>query len=363
MLRRTLITGLILLAVVLAVVFWPKMNPAKAEAAKAKAEATTKAAGPAPLQPVRASVYVVKPSVLNNQVLTTGTILANEEVVLTSEASGKVTGLSFTEGGSVRKGDLLAQLNDGELRAQLDRANSRLKLANAQEYRQRILLQRQAISQQEYDVVSGELSNAASEVALIKAQLLKTQIRAPFSGTIGLRRVSAGSYVSPGTPLATLQNLEQVKLEFSIPEKYASTVKVGQTISFRVRSSPDTFTAQVFAIEPKIDASTRSLQLRASAKNTARSLVPGSFADIDLVLDRQESAMLVPSEAVIPDLAGHRVFRLTDGKATTVRVTTGQRTNERIQITEGLAIGDSIVVGGVLITRPGSPIIVTSVIE
>jgi membrane fusion protein, multidrug efflux system len=352
MLRRTLITVLVVIAVVLTVVFWPKANTAKQTAAQAQAAAKV-ASAPAPLLPVKASVYVVKPSVLNNQVLTTGTILANEEVVLTSEASGKVTGLSFTEGGTVRKGDLLAQLNDGELRAQLDRANSRLKLANAQEYRQRVLLQRQAISQQEYDVISGELSNAASEVALTKAQLLKTQIRAPFSGTIGLRRVSAGSYVSPGTPLATLQNLEQVKLEFSIPEKYASTVKVGQTISFRVRSSPDTFSATVFAIEPKIDASTRSLQLRASAKNTARTLVPGSFADIDLVLDRQESAILVPSEAVIPDLAGHRVFRITDGKAT----------NERIQITEGLAIGDSIVVGGVLITRPGSPIIVTSVVD
>ncbi len=356
--RRTLITLAVLAAAALVVAFWPRGT-----ADKAPKQAPAPAPTPGTPPPVNASVYIVRPSTLDNKVMTTGTVLADEEVVLTSEASGKVVALNFTEGGRVKRGQLLAKLNDAELRAQMTRAKSRLDLAKAQEYRQRVLLERQAISQQEYDVVAGELKTTQADVELIEAQLLKTQIRAPFDGVIGLRRVSAGSYVSPGTAIASLQNIDRVKIEFSIPEKYATSVRPGETVRFTVRSSTTQVLARVYAIEPKIDAETRSLTLRAVAANATGQLVPGGFADVELVLARQESAILVPAEAVIPEQSAHRVFLVRNGKATPTSVKIGLRTRERVQIVEGLSLGDSVVVAGVLLARPGSPVRVSETVE
>ena len=364
LLRRTLVTLAILAVAAAAVLFWPSGRgpaPPAGSAAPSGTAAAAKAAPPAP--PVNASVYVVRPSTLDNKVLTTGTLLAEEEVVLTSEASGKVVSLNFEEGATVRRGQLLAQLNDQELRAQLTKALSRLKLAQAQEYRQRVLLERQAISQQEYDVVAGELSTTKADVALTEAQLLKTQIRAPFDGRIGLRRVSAGSYVSPGTALASLQKLDRMKLEFAVPEKYANGVRVGERVGFKVRSSEAQFTGQVYAIEPKIDAETRSLTLRALTDNPNGQLLPGAFADVELVLARQESALLVPAEAIVPEQTGHRLFKVQQGKASPTRVTIGLRTRERVQVVSGLEVGDSVIVAGVLLARPGSPVTVASLVD
>ncbi len=226
-----------------------------------------------------------------------------------------------------------------------------------------MLLERQAISQQEYDVVAGELSTTKADVDLIGAQLQKTQIRAPFDGRIGLRRVSAGSYVSPGTAMASLQKLDRIKLEFAVPEKYANAVQVGEKVTFTVRSSEDLHTGEVYAIEPKIDAETRNVTLRAYCANTGGRLLPGAFADVELVLSRQEQALMVPAEAIVPEQTGHRVFKVEGGKATATKVTIGLRTRERVQVVNGLSTGDSVMVAGVLLARPGSPVVVTATVN
>ncbi len=346
---RPIIRNLLIAAIAVLLLAWilyPKFKPA------VTAPSGT-AAGPA--RPVTVQTYIVRVEPLENKVQTTGSLLANEEVNLTSEASGKVVGLFFTEGGRVRKGQLLAQLNDQDLNALLQKAESNRELAKAQEYRQKILLEKQAVSQQEYDITVAQLRNTQAEIDLLKAQLLKTQIRAPFDGVIGLRRVSDGSYISPGTVIATLQNLDVLKIEFSIPEKYAGSVQAGARIHFKVRSSERTFQATIYAIEPRIDPTTRNLTLRAQTSNPGI-LLPGAFADVELVLSREERALMIPNEALVPDPNALRVFLKKNGKAELRDLTTGIRTKDKIQVLKGIALGDTVITTGLLQLKNGSAI-------
>lgn len=351
MLNRKTVLTIFVIVVAIAALLWPKLrgtgNNQQLQAAKPTATAL----------PVRG--YVLQPMVLDNKVETSGSIVANEEVNLTSEASGKVVGLYFQEGTRVNKGQLLAQLNDNELRAQLQKAQSQRALYKAQEYRQKVLLEKQAVSQQEYEMVNTQLQAVESDIDLIKAQLQKTQIWAPFDGTIGLRRVSEGAYVSPGTIISTLQNIDQVKIEFSVPEKYSSRIRTGEQIIFRVRSSEKEFNARIFAIEPRIDPTTRNITMRALCPNPGGALVPGAFADVELILERLDSALLIPTEALVPELNSQKVFVKKNDKADVRVVQTGVRTRDKIQVIGGLVPGDTVLTTGILQMKPGAAIRVT----
>jgi membrane fusion protein (multidrug efflux system) len=292
-------------------------------------------------------------SQLTERLSTTGTVRANEEVEIVSEISGKISDFHFREGSAVAAGQLLLKIDDSELLADRQRALYRVELAERAEARQQQLLDDGVISSETYDVALGELNVLRAELQLIEAQLLKTEIRAPFSGIIGLRWVSPGSYLSSQTRIASLNDLDPVKLDFSVPERYSALMKVGDEMSFRVEGFERAFPGTIYAIEPSVDAATRSLRVRARCPNSDGALIPGVFANVDLVLRSISDALTVPSIAVIPELGGKKVFVFEDGAAQPRTVETGIRSESVVQVTSGLKEGDVVIVSGLMQLQPG----------
>lgn len=309
--------------------------------------------------PVSVKAYIVVPQVMNNNVLTTGTILANEEVELKSEVAGKIIKILFKEGSYVNKGDLLVKINDADLQAQLRRAESKVKLAEEKEFRQRQLRDGNLISQEEYDNTVSELNVNKADYDLIRAQIDKTEIRAPFSGTIGLRSVSEGSYLTTSTVIATLQNLNIIKVDFSIPEKYSTSVKTGDELDFKISGSTTVFKARIYAIEPKIDPGTRTLKIRAVCNTNYTELIPGAFANVELNLKKINDAILVPSVAIVPELKGQKVYLYKNGVVAQQNVEIGVREETTIQIVSGLNAGDTVITSGILQIRPMSKVTIS----
>lgn len=307
------------------------------------------------------TAMVVRPGPLTNAIRATGTILATEEVELRSEIAGKIDRIIFREGSRVKKGDLLVKINGDELHAQMQKLESQVKLAEEKERRRRLLFDKQNISPEDYEIALNELNSIKSELAYNRARFEKTDLRAPFNGVIGLRYVSEGSYVSSTTRIASLQDLERVKIDFAVPERYAQVVQVGQSVRFTRAGSDEVYSGQIFAIEPKIDPQSRTLQVRAMAANPGGRLLPGGFAEVTLELQRFEDALLVPSQALIPELGGQKVFLVKEGMAVAVPVAIGVRTDTRVQILKGVQAGDTVITTGILQLAPGLPVQLTSV--
>lgn len=305
--------------------------------------------------------FVVSAGSLEDRIYTTGSIRANESVELVSEASGKVTGIYFREGSSVSEGDLLLKINDADLQAQLDRARVQLALAQKREARQSQLLERGSISQDEYDLANNEVEVLEAEIRVIEAQIDRTEIRAPFNGVIGLRYVSEGSYISPQSRIGTLQSLNPIKIDFSVPEKYAGRIGPGDEISFRVAGLEQRFRGTIYAVEPGVRQDTRSIQLRAISQNVQATLLPGAFADVELLIERIEDALTVPAIAVVPELQGRKVFLYRDGLVDQASIETGIRTESVVQVMEGLSPGDTVIVSGLQLIRAGQPVQVANV--
>jgi membrane fusion protein (multidrug efflux system) len=341
------------IVVVLTLLILPKINSTEDNLA-AKITTTT-------AFPVKA--HIIKPEKLANNVITSGTILANEEVELKSEMAGKVTGIFFKEGSRVNKGALLVKINDAELQAQLERAKFNQKLLENKEYRQRILREKDAISQEEYDIALNELNVVKSDLELIKAQIDKTEIKAPFNGIIGLKNISEGSFVNTSTIIAALQNINPIKIDFSIPEKYSSMVKTGDPVKFKIVGDDKVYTGKVYAVEPKIDPLTRTLKIRAIYSNPSQDILPGSFADVELVLKQIEKALLIPSHSIVPELKGQKVFLYKSGIAVSRNVVIGVRTDTRVQIIDGLIENDTLITSGILQIKPNSPVSISEFIQ
>jgi membrane fusion protein (multidrug efflux system) len=350
---KIVLIGAVLLIVV-AMVAVPKMGILKGEDGPKKgsgaATATAPGGGGAGRGPgsVAVDVMVVKSETLNNQIQSTGTIMANEEVELRSEINGKISQIYFNEGDRVKKGQLLVRINDDEQQAQLKRLEYNIKLNQDQEFRQKRLLEKEAISQQEYDIVLTQLNSSNAELQQLRAVIAKYSIRAPFDGIIGLRYVSAGSYVSPSSQIAFMQDIDPVKIEFSVPEKYAGQVKAGNKIQFTINGIDKQYEGNVYAVEPRIDLATRSLRIRATSPNPERELLPGAFAKVQLTLQTIDDAVMIPTEALIPELQGQKVFLYKNGLAKSFPVETGIRTERKIQITKGVQINDSLIITGLL---------------
>lgn len=285
-----------------------------------------------------------------------GTLEADEQVEIRSETMGIVNAINFKEGTQVSKGQVLLKVNDIELRAQLSKVGTAKQLASENERRAKLLLEKQAISQEEYDVASAQFQSSQAELQLISAQLGKATIRAPFSGTIGLRYISEGTYVTPTTPIATLVNTKKLKITFSVPAKYANRIKLHSEISFTTSGSKAEHTAKIYAIEPQIDVATRTLKMRAIADNFEGELYPGMFASVILPLETVDDAILVPSEALIPIQNGKMIFVSKGGKAKQIKVKTGSRTESSVRIISGLKLGDTILTSGVMSLKDGVPV-------
>jgi len=294
------------------------------------------------------SGIVVNPITFDNNLSLSGSIEANEQVEIRSEVSGIVEGIYFNEGSTVAKGQVLFKVNDIELRAQLRQMQTKEGLAKENERRAKLLLQKEAISQEEYDIAGADYRSAQAESQLIRAQIGKTSVRAPFSGKIGLRSISPGTYITPDILVAKLVNITKLKITFSIPEKYATQVKVNTVLSFTVAGSTEKYTAKVYAIEPEIAVATRTLQIRAIADNKDGKLLPGTFANVELPLSTVKDALIIPSEAIVPVQNGKKVFITENGKAKEVMVETETRTAKNILVLSGLKAGDTVLTTGVM---------------
>lgn len=311
--------------------------------------------------PKTASVMGVQGQVLKaekfaDNLTLSGTLEPNEEIELRSEISGIVERINFKEGAKVSKGQVLFQVNDIELRAQLSKVKTAQQLASENQRRAKLLLDKQAISVEEYDMANADFESAKAESQLIAAQLSKTTVRAPFSGTIGLRSISKGTYVTPATPIANLVNTSQLKLTFAIPEKYVSRMNVGSALTFTTSNSKEEHSAKIYAIEPQVDIATRTLKMRALAENKEGKLYPGTFANVTLPLETVDDALLVPTEALIPIQNGKKIFVLDGGKAKEVVVETGVRTDSMVRVLSGIKVGDTILTSGVMSLKNGTPV-------
>lgn len=302
------------------------------------------------------SAYVIKPEKLENVVYASGTILANEEVELKPEIAGKITQLLFKEGTSVLKGQLLVKINDADFQAQMKKLKLENELSETQLKRQQELVKISGISQQEFEIAQNATNTIKADIDYLKSQIEKTEIRAPFNGFIGLKNVSEGAYVTMAAVIANIQQVNPVKLDFSVSERYSDVVKKGDKVIFTIEGNNKKLEGEVFAIEPKIDMATRTLRVRAICPNNQGRVYPGAFARVQLSFDNIENAVMIPTEAIIPDLKGKKVYRIKDGKAEYVKVETGLRTESKIQITEGLTDGDTIVTTGIMQLKPGATV-------
>lgn len=299
---------------------------------------------------------ILKPQIFKDNLSLSGSLEANEEIDIRSEVSGVVESINFEEGSKVSKGQVLFRVNDIELRAQLSKVKTAQQLSSENQRRAKLLLEKQAISQEEFDISNADFESSKAESQLIAAQLSKTSVRAPFSGTIGLRSISKGTYVTPTTTIAKLVNTSQLKITFSIPEKYASQMKVGNSLTFTTSGSKDKYQATIYAIEPQVDISTRTLKMRAIADNKEGKIYPGTFANVLLPLQTVNDALLVPTESLIPIQNGKVIFVSQGGKAKQIEVEIGTRTDSMVRILSGIKAGDTILTSGVMSLKNGTSV-------
>ncbi len=343
-----------MLLVLAVIIFYPKLKPVFSSGGDDGPQPGMRAMRGS--QPLFASGYVLVPTKMNELIYSTGSLLPDEEVDLAFETSGKVVGLFFEEGRKVKKGELMAKLNDRPLQAQLLKLQAQQKLVQEREFRQRQLLDRDAISRESYDQVVTELQSIEADIMLIEARIAETELHAPFDGIVGLRMISEGAFATTQTKIVRLVKTRPLKIEFSIPERYAGEVVPGFPISFVVDGFPEPFSANVYAIDPKVDINTRTIVVRALYPNTNEELKPGRFASIRARLSEIENAVSIPTEALIAEMAGEKVFIYKNGKAKEIKVKTGLRTEAHIQIREGLNFGDTLLTTAILQLREDLPV-------
>jgi membrane fusion protein (multidrug efflux system) len=314
-------------------------------------------------QGLRAEAIVVKPEALSTVYQSSGSLLANEAINVYPEVAGRITAIHFKEGAAVRKGDLLVQLFDNDVKAQIQKLKVQRRLQVITKERQDELLTISGISKQEYDNTVAQIAAIDADIAYSEAQLRRLQIRAPFEGIAGLRNVSVGAIISPTTQVTIIQQVHPLKLDFPVPEQYKGVLKNGDPVQFTVTGSQDTMKARIAAIQPGADVATRTIMIRALVPNPEKKLVPGAFANVFLTLDRNAGAIMVPSQSIIPTTRDKKVAVLRNGKAELQTVVTGQRLAEAVEILQGLQPGDTVLTTGIMQVKPGMEVKVTKIKE
>jgi membrane fusion protein (multidrug efflux system) len=308
---------------------------------------------PVPAQALPVQVLVATPQSLSADIEVPGSLMANESTEIHPEVSGRMVELHINEGGRVAQGVLLAKLYDGDLQAQMRKLEVQLKIAEQTEKRQAELLHIQGISQQEYDLSLLEVLNLKADMDIIKESIRKTEIRAPFAGKLGLKNVSPGAYITPATILTTISQVDKLKIQFSVPERYGAQLKNGLKVYFSVDGSEKHFMATVIASEIGVNEDTRSLATRAIVNQSDPMLIPGVFGKVKIVLGHNEKALMVPSNAIIPLGRKKQLYVFESGKAIVREVSTGVRDSTNIQILTGIKEGDTVITSAMLFLRPG----------
>ncbi|MBS1646350.1 MAG: efflux RND transporter periplasmic adaptor subunit [Bacteroidetes bacterium] len=298
---------------------------------------------------------IAKKQAMDNVVFSSGSLLANEEATLKSESSGKIISINFKEGQPVQQGQLLVKINDADLQANLSKQIAIQKINEIKEQNLKALLSIKGVSQEEYDVALSLVQQSKADVALTQAQIQKTEVRAPFDGIIGLKNVSVGDYVSSADVLASIQQINPMKIDFSIPERYASQIHLNDSVRIKTAGIGKLYQAQIYAIDPKIDDLTRSLRVRALIENKKQELFAGSYAEVSIVL-HSENALVVPSVAVISSLRGQTTYIIKNGKAELNTITIGIRTDSSVEILSGVQAGDTLVTSGIMALKPGAEV-------
>jgi membrane fusion protein (multidrug efflux system) len=309
------------------------------------------------------NAIVMKTQTLSDKTYSTADVIPDEEVDLSFETSGKIVEICFTEGTHVRKGELLAKINDRPLQAQLQKLEAQIPLAKDRVFRQRALLDKDAVSQEAYEQVTTEYDKLMADIELVKANIAQTELRAPFDGIIGLRYVSEGSYTSPTSTIAKLTKISPIKIDFPVPEQYADDITPGTHIIFRLTGSLRDYHATVYAVESKIEIETRSLKVRAVYPNPDESIKPGRYASVELTKKEIRNALAIPSEALIQEMGKSLVYLYKSGEAQPVEVIRGLRTESQIQIISGLHAGDTVIVSGIMQLRTGLPVSIDQILQ
>ena len=339
-----LVGGLIALLILGKIFFWNK-------------EETKPMAGPnsGPAKPMPVKTIVLQTGSSSQNVYSSGTLSPNEEVELRCELSGKITNLYIKEGSFVSKGQLIAKIKDDDIKAQLKKVSLEADLAKQTEARQKKLLDIEAISKEEYDIASNKVSTLNADSELLKIQLARTEIRAPFSGRIGLKNISVGAYVTPSNVIATLVQTNPLKVDFSLPEKYLTKIHVGQNVSFQIDGSNEEFSAKILALDPQIDPNLRTVNVRAVTSNNNNKLLPGMFVKVSLNLG-SDASIMIPSETIIPVLEGKKVYLKKNGVVTEKIIETGLRNEANVQVLSGLQAGDSLITSSLMTLKAGAPV-------
>ena len=308
--------------------------------------------------PVLVDVMIAGADTLSNQIAVNGTVLSNESVEIHPEMSGRITFLNLPDGASVKQGTVLVKINDAELQAQLLKSSSQLSLAEKNETRLKKLLAINGVNQADYDVALNNVNNIKADIQLLLAQIEKTIIKAPFDGVLGLRMISMGAYVTPQTIITNLHQTDKVKIDFTAPDIYGASVKKGAAI--KIISEGNEFMANIIAVDPEVNSTSRNIKARAvlHQSNTCR---PGSFVKVLLDAGSEKNRILVPTNAIIPDATSKKIILVKDGKGAFVKIKTGVRTPEFVEITEGVSVGDTIVIKGVLFVKKDAAVKINAV--
>jgi membrane fusion protein (multidrug efflux system) len=364
--KATKLTLFIFIALfILGMAIYPTISKRLKE--KKETEEISNAPAPAPSvvrgAPLNVAVKVIEPENLIDIIRATGSLIPDEEVNLTFETSGKIVTIYFQEGSTVKKGELLAKVNDKPLQAELQKLEAQIPLAEDRVFRQKSLLEKDAVSKEAYEQVTTELEKLHADIELAKARIAQTELRAPFDGEIGLRQVSEGSYASPTTIIASLTKIVPLKIEFSVNERYTNLVRHGTHITFHVPPDLNHYKAQVYAVESRVDLKTRTLKARAVYPNVSGKLTPGRTASIEIKSNEIVNALTIPNEAIIAEMGRDIAYLYSEGKAKQIEVIKGLRTESNIQVLEGLHAGDTLIITGVMQLRDGLPVKIDNVIQ
>lgn len=321
-------------------------------------EAGTKVKKQVRILPIEAQVTSAE--LLERKIKTVGNIMADELVDLCFETSGKVIEIRFSEGSQVRKGQVLARVNDAPLQADLKRLKANLPVAQNREARKRELLKTEAISRDDYDESYAKLTELLANIEHTQANIDKCILKAPFDGKIGLRNISEGATVSTNTAVAQMARTERLKIDFSFPEQYASLVQVGTEIAFKVSDDLRVHHAKVYAIEASVDNATKSLKARAMYDNREACLSPGRFVSVEVKLTEKPDAIMITSEALTLEMGKAFVFKCQNGKVYTQEIKTGYRNENQVEVLEGLGVGDTIATTGLMQLRQGMQVNITN---
>lgn len=313
---------------------------------------------PAAPPPPKVEAYIVKSSAVAEDLELPGSIIANESITINPEISGRLTYLNVSEGKNISKGTLIAKIYDGDLKAQLGKLAVQLKVQEQTAKRYEELLTINGVSQQEYDLIVLQANNIRADMEIVRSNLLRTEIRAPFSGTLGLKMISPGAYVSPQTVITTLRQNNILKLDFTIPERYSEKMRLGQVVSFMTEGGKKDFKAKVLAMESAVSESSRSLNIRALVSRNDESLIPGAFVKVKLSFEPDTNALMIPSQAVIPQARGKKVAVFSNGTVQFQDVETAIRNASQVQIISGLKPGDTIITSGLMSLKPNGKVVI-----